>query len=308
MNPQKKTDNTVAVTFASQEVVVLTPPPGHTPTLPLEICQQRDACRQQTICKKTHSLHQHLYFFWLAASSAKKDEKPSPVPREQTGAAAAPSTSKQEKSVFSKTSAQQMPVIGAASARPDFEFDCFISYRVFSEAPVARALNDRIKLANFKTWLDGETLFVGDDWRSKFMSIFKSRTIVLLVSFKALEKMKVAHQHFDNLLVEWALALRHREKNPNVQILPLLVGVREGHILTNFGWGQSGSKLDEFSEEKMLIPEQAQQYFSQGQPSPREVLRRIAEIQGVAVDPAITKLQEAAEVIAKAIFEDVDAV
>eukprot|EP00004_Rigifila_ramosa_P009819 TRINITY_DN2155_c0_g1_i6.p2 TRINITY_DN2155_c0_g1~~TRINITY_DN2155_c0_g1_i6.p2 ORF type:complete len:227 (-),score=45.38 TRINITY_DN2155_c0_g1_i6:63-743(-) len=188
--------------------------------------------------------------------------------------------------------------IGHAAARSDFEFDCFISYRVASEETVAHSLNDKIKLEGFNPWLDGEKLRVGDVWRAEFMNgLLKSRTIVLLISFKALEKMKVAHHEVDNLLLEWALALSHREQNPTVQILPMLVGVRDGDNLTNFGWRLPGSRFDEFSEERMMVPEEAQQYFPQGQPSPREVLRQISDIHGVAVDPALTKLPEAARVI-----------
>ncbi|KAJ3102588.1 hypothetical protein HK100_004342 [Physocladia obscura] len=97
----------------------------------------------------------------------------------------------------------------------DREYDYFISYRVASDADLAKELYFRLRLqtgsnkaSNNRVFLDVENLKDGNDWTEGFSTGLKhSKIVVLLVSKGSLERMKTADQFQDNVLLEWENAI-----------------------------------------------------------------------------------------------------
>ncbi|KAI9352995.1 hypothetical protein DFJ73DRAFT_339424 [Zopfochytrium polystomum] len=94
----------------------------------------------------------------------------------------------------------------------DRKYDFFISYRVESESFLAKELYFRLKLKEYPekhdVFLDAEKLTDGEDWRDGFVQGLKSaKVIVLLVSRKAMERLKRSDSFVDNLLLEWETSL-----------------------------------------------------------------------------------------------------
>ncbi|KAJ3072909.1 hypothetical protein HDU98_002663 [Podochytrium sp. JEL0797] len=90
------------------------------------------------------------------------------------------------------------------------KYDYFISYRVSSDAPLAKEMYFRLRLmaSNDRVFLDSEKLKDGNDWTEGFSTGLKhSKIVVLIVSDGSLERMKHANESQDNVLLEWENAI-----------------------------------------------------------------------------------------------------
>ncbi|KAI9335419.1 hypothetical protein DFJ73DRAFT_851612 [Zopfochytrium polystomum] len=90
----------------------------------------------------------------------------------------------------------------------------FISYRDSTESLLARALAPSLERAvlhdgeKSHVFLDKDCLSLGEEYYTNFISgLFHSDVIILLCSERAMERMKEADIHQDNMLLEWELAL-----------------------------------------------------------------------------------------------------
>ncbi|KAI9330898.1 hypothetical protein DFJ73DRAFT_963861 [Zopfochytrium polystomum] len=125
------------------------------------------------------------------------------------------------------------PVWDAASAAAAvvaptdvYQFDCFISYRVASEALLAQELRLHLMKRGLKVFLDQENLKDGENWQSGFVTGLKSsRVVLLLVSAAALDPRRVARSvsAVDNVLLEWETAMA-ASKWGFCSVLPIYVG------------------------------------------------------------------------------------
>ena len=131
-----------------------------------------------------------------------------------------------------QTEAASLQLRGAADplASTSYKYDCFISYRVASEASTAETLFLYLDRRGLRPFLDKKCLTKGANWKEDFLdSLRQSRTFVPLVSNKALEKCRDAHLDHskDNFLLEIQTALsikRVRDKHGITKfILPVLV-------------------------------------------------------------------------------------
>ncbi len=117
--------------------------------------------------------------------------------------------------------------------------DVFISYRVASDAALARAVHDALSEVvlpdsnkNIRCYLDQTKLVDGERWDVGFMDgLVNSTVVVPIISAECLAPMMKldcdsADEAVDNVLLEWsaALELHERDDTSVVSVLPLLVG------------------------------------------------------------------------------------
>ena len=116
--------------------------------------------------------------------------------------------------------------------------DVFISYRVASDAPLARALYDTLSEVvlsdskkKIRVYLDATRLRDGERWDVGFMDgLVNSTVVVPIISAGCLAPMlkmtdDSADEAVDNVLLEWSAALELHERGDGVaSVLPLLVG------------------------------------------------------------------------------------
>ncbi len=92
-------------------------------------------------------------------------------------------------------------------------FDCFISYRVATDADLAEKLYYSLKNDGIHAFLDKKCLKSGMNWKDGFLQGLKSsRCFVALISSAALEKVRDFKQNhtYDNVLIEFETALSVR--------------------------------------------------------------------------------------------------
>ncbi|KAI9205553.1 uncharacterized protein BJ171DRAFT_500760 [Polychytrium aggregatum] len=90
------------------------------------------------------------------------------------------------------------------------DHDFFMSYRVRNDKESVRALYCAMmaKPHSYHIYFDELCLNNGQDWEIGFINGLKrSKVILLFVSEGGLERMKLAHEQPDNLLLEWELSL-----------------------------------------------------------------------------------------------------
>jgi hypothetical protein len=117
-------------------------------------------------------------------------------------------------------------------ALSDKEYDCFISYRVSSEADVAEKLYLNLKLSGLNPFLDKMCLKDGQDWKTGFLSgLHSSKCFLSLLSAKALKPATdcTRNHENDNYLLEIEHALENQRlssgtNQPNQFIIPVHVG------------------------------------------------------------------------------------
>eukprot|EP00040_Diaphanoeca_grandis_P036233 m.230330 g.230330 ORF g.230330 m.230330 type:complete len:1313 (-) comp33578_c0_seq2:27-3965(-) len=119
------------------------------------------------------------------------------------------------------------------ASRPIKTFHVFISYRVFSEASLARKIARKFREMeleeNMKVecYLDQKNIESGTDWEKSFMEgLQRSCLFVPLISeqgTKPIESVGCFDEKADNLLMEYETALK-MNKNDMIGIYPLLVG------------------------------------------------------------------------------------
>lgn len=120
------------------------------------------------------------------------------------------------------------------------KYDCFISYRVESDADIAEKIYLYLKSEGVHAFLDKYSLTHGEKWKDGFLTgLRNSRCFVPLISSAALKRTRDPYQDhtFDNLLLEFETALKILESSDknNKYICPLLVGeISSVSILTKF--------------------------------------------------------------------------
>jgi len=118
-------------------------------------------------------------------------------------------------------------------------YDCFINYRVASEANTAMTLYLELKTQGINAFLDKKCLKDGEDWKQGFLrGLRNSRHFVALISSDALSQVRnfeVDHSH-DNVLIEYQAALKIKGiiKKANY-FVPVHVGKVTNNTLTKFG-------------------------------------------------------------------------
>jgi len=161
-----------------------------------------------------------------------------------------------------KNEVASLQLRGAAQplANTSYKYDCFISYRVASEANTAETLYLYLERRGLRPFLDKKCLKKGANWKDDFLdSLRQSRTFLPLVSNKALERCRDAHRDHsgDNFLLEiqTALSIKHVKDKHGVYkyILPVLVGAaqHDGSYL-DFHFNDLALYVD-FIERQMLV-------------------------------------------------------
>lgn len=107
-------------------------------------------------------------------------------------------------------------------------YDCFISYRVFSDADIAEKMYLYFKSQNINAFLDKKCLSDGEDWKTGFLrGLQSSKCFISLLSTKALAPCRNSdknHQN-DNYLLEMETALNIRQASNNSRyIIPVTIG------------------------------------------------------------------------------------
>jgi hypothetical protein len=91
------------------------------------------------------------------------------------------------------------------------EYDCFISYRVATDADLAEKLYYALLSKGYRPYLDKKCLEDGIDWKTGFrQGLIKSRFFLPLISRKGLTNIRDPakdHSH-DNVLLEYEIALK----------------------------------------------------------------------------------------------------
>jgi hypothetical protein len=123
-------------------------------------------------------------------------------------------------------------------ASVQLQYDVFISYRVQSDAPLARRLFDALSLVEkasedysgekrrLRIYLDQVRLVDGHRWDLGFLEGLSNSLVVMpIVSTGALRSMLGASETVvDNVLLEWLMTLELHERGAVKAVLPLLVG------------------------------------------------------------------------------------
>eukprot|EP01043_Picozoa_sp_COSAG02_P007593 COSAG02_NODE_230_length_28060_cov_5.226816_8_plen_1993_part_00 len=118
------------------------------------------------------------------------------------------------------------------------QYDVFISYRVQSDAPLARRLFDALSSVEkpsedcsgdkrrLRIYLDQARLIDGQRWDKGFLEGLSNSLVVMpIVSTGALRSMLGASETVvDNVLLEWLMTLELHERGAVKAVLPLLVG------------------------------------------------------------------------------------
>jgi hypothetical protein len=112
------------------------------------------------------------------------------------------------------------------------EYDCFINYRVSSEADVAEKLYLNLKLSGLNPFLDKMCLKDGQDWKTGFLSgLHSSKCFISLLSAKALKPAtdRSRNHENDNYLLEIEHALENQRLSSGQDqqhqfIIPVHVG------------------------------------------------------------------------------------
>eukprot|EP01038_Epipyxis_sp_PR26KG_P008916 gene8916-12024_t len=118
------------------------------------------------------------------------------------------------------------------------KFDCFINYRVASDADLAEKLYLYLKTKNIHAFLDKKCLKNGEKWKDGFLTGLKnSKCFVAIISRKALDRVRdeTDNHTWDNVLLEYETALAIKGVTNNKKyIVPLHVGQCEKGVLTKF--------------------------------------------------------------------------
>jgi hypothetical protein len=140
----------------------------------------------------------------------------------------------------------------------DSRFDCFISYRVATDAHLAESLCDKLRLKGYTPFLDKKCLPPGQEWRDNFTrALMRSRVFLPLISVAGLQQCEdITRDHRkDSVLLEYQIALdkrgdrlmsiagedRSAEGREHLDIYPILVGTSSGDVLTRFSFGRAYS-------------------------------------------------------------------
>lgn len=120
----------------------------------------------------------------------------------------------------------------------DYEYDCFISYRVSSDVDIAEKLYLYLKAEGITAFFDKRCLKDGEDWKVGFINgLLKSRCFISLISTGALAPCRnigINHDH-DNYLIEMEAALAVKRQTENSQfIVPVFIGESNGNVLKKF--------------------------------------------------------------------------
>ena len=126
----------------------------------------------------------------------------------------------------------------SSTMRGDYEYDCFISYRVSSDIDIAEKLYLYLRAEGITSFFDKRCLKDGEDWKTGFINgLLKSRCFISLISAGALAPCRnigVNHEH-DNYMIEMQAALSVREFTENTQfIVPVFIGESSGNVLKKF--------------------------------------------------------------------------
>jgi len=121
----------------------------------------------------------------------------------------------------------------------DETYDCFINYRVATEANTAMTLYLELKTQGINAFLDKKCLKDGEDWKQGFLrGLRNSRQFVALISSDALSQVRnfeVDHS-YDNVLIEYQAALKIKGIiNKANYFVPVHVGKVTNNTLTKFG-------------------------------------------------------------------------
>ena len=133
------------------------------------------------------------------------------------------------------------------------KYDCFLSYRVATDADVAEKIYDKLTVLGFFPFLDKFKLKSGMPWKDGFLEGLKnSLCFVSLVSQKALAccKDKTKNHAYDNVLLEIQTALDYQSASGNkAYIVPVGIGEmvnvdKLGLVLRKFGGDDFGGYAD----------------------------------------------------------------
>ena len=106
-------------------------------------------------------------------------------------------------------------------------YDCFISYRVATDAHLADKLYLYLKSINFYPFLDKYCLKPGESWKEGLLNgLHTSRVFIPLISKAGLSNacdFQIDHSK-DNLLLEYETAIKIHEMRDSCYIYPILVG------------------------------------------------------------------------------------
>jgi hypothetical protein len=105
----------------------------------------------------------------------------------------------------------------------------FLSYRVSTDADVVAALYDKLTALGVRVWWDKVCLEPGQAWEEGFADgLLSSAIFVPILSKGALSSFATlaADSPCDNVLLEYVLALDHRERGRLKACFPLFVGPR----------------------------------------------------------------------------------
>ena len=107
-------------------------------------------------------------------------------------------------------------------------FDVFLSYRVDSDASLARTLFDKLSARHVRVWLDVKCLKDGVGWEEGFCNgLVQSRCLLPILSKKAIKARFEAlteDSACDNVLLEYRLAGELHQRGMIERIFPLFVG------------------------------------------------------------------------------------
>ncbi|KAJ3011247.1 UNVERIFIED_CONTAM: hypothetical protein HDU68_001770 [Siphonaria sp. JEL0065] len=157
------------------------------------------------------------------------------------------------------------------------EWDYFISYRVASDAVLAKELYFRLRigsstdfpptLPNDRVFLDAEKLKDGNNWTEGFATGLKhSKIVILIVSDGSLERMKTANEFQDNVLLEWENAILAAAEG-QCALIPIFVGDVINKLYSINLPAKRFNNID---------PKQHKCYLS-----PRDIISRLKSLQGV---------------------------
>jgi len=161
------------------------------------------------------------------------------------------------------------------------DHDIFINYRVRTDKDFAIKLfyalssETRDDGKAYRPFLDIECLNDGEEWEAGFLHGLESAAVILLlISEDALKGIESAHQHQDNVLLEYEFALEKHKKGQAV-ILPLLVGKNlDGGLYKPFGaFGLSNYSEQKHASSRALLP------------SIRGTMEELFKIQGIQTSP-----------------------
>ncbi|KAJ3377503.1 hypothetical protein HDU84_008574 [Entophlyctis sp. JEL0112] len=169
------------------------------------------------------------------------------------------------------------PVAAKKEEWDDREWNYFISYRVASDAVLAKELYFRLRigsntdspptLPNNRVFLDAEKLKDGNNWTEGFATGLKhSKIVILIVSDGCLERMKSANEYQDNVLLEWENAILAAAEG-QCAVLPVFVG---DVINTLYSMELPAKRFNN------VDPNQHKCYLS-----PRDIISRLKFLQGI---------------------------